>query len=451
MVPGIAGCGPAGAERGDALGMARTNRQVQAVSSLRDSALVRRTIENFQTMPMNKLLNLMLTVGLTLPVGLTVGAAPRPEGSTSVAPCALARPVLNPPEVVSKLLESSTRVSADALYAFELGLLDTLDFSDGRFREGDTVRMEFSFTVGEDRRTSVVSVDERSGDAVLDSLIMQRVFDAPAWTVSEAKRSPGLARQQKNRLKLKWLLSRDAEGRLRGEDVQSYGRAEQMPRFEGGGALQLRSWLRRRIDYAGKAATLSLRFTVEKDGSVSGIRVTGKAPQALIREVESALEQMPHLTPGSWLGSPVRVNLGDEVIFGSVEDPTEAELRRSEQRLAERMAATDPATRDSLDRTALHHPQFRSGNLNTFRRWVMGQVRYPQEMLRAGRSGEVIVSFVVKRDGSVDRIKVVSSPHKAFTNAVVGALKRSPHWSSGTCQGWLVPVPYTLPVRFTRP
>lgn len=195
MVPGIAGCGPTGAERGDALGMARTNRQVQAVSSLRDSALGRRTIENFQTMPMNKLLNLMLTVGLTLPVGLTVGAAPRPEGSTSVAPCALARPVQNPPEVVSKLLESPTRVSADALYAFELGLLDTLDFSDGRFREGDTVRMEFSFTVGEDRRTSVVSVDERSGDAVLDSLIMQRVFDAPAWTVSDAKRSPGLARQ----------------------------------------------------------------------------------------------------------------------------------------------------------------------------------------------------------------------------------------------------------------
>ena len=128
---------------------------------------------------MNKLLNLMLTVGLTLPVGLTVGAAPRPEGSTSVASCAHARPVQNPPEVVSKLLESPTRVSADALYAFELGLLDTLDFSDGRFREGDTVRMEFSFTVGEDRRTSVVSVDERSGDAVLDSLCLLYTSPSP--------------------------------------------------------------------------------------------------------------------------------------------------------------------------------------------------------------------------------------------------------------------------------
>lgn len=435
MVPGIAGCEPAIAERGDASGW-RAGR---------------RTPENLQTMPMNKLLSLLLTVGLTLPVGLTVGAAPRPEGSVIVAPRALARPVQNPPEVVSKLLESPIRVSDDVLYAFELGLLDTLDFSDGCFREGDTVRMELAFRVGEDRRTSAVSVVERSGDAALDSLILQRVFDVPAWEVSEAKPSSGLARQQKNRLKLKWLLSRDAEGRLRGEDVQSYGRAEQMPRFEEGGALQLRSWLRRRIDYAGKAATVSLRFTVEKDGSVSGIRVTGKAPQALIREVRSALEQMPRLTPGSWLGSPVRVNLGDEVIFGSVEDPTEAELRRSEQRQAEQLVAAAAATCDSLDREELNFPQFRNGNINTFRRWVMGQVRYPQEMLRARRSGEVIVSFVVERDGAVDRIKVVSSPHKAFTNAVVGVLKRSPHWSSGTCQGWLVPVPYTLPIRFTLP
>ena len=433
-------------------GISRANRQVQAGSGLRDVTLGSRMIENLQTMPMNKLLNLMLTVGLTLPVGFSVGAAPRPEGSPTVAQCALARHIQNPPEVVSKQLESSTRVSGDALYAFELGLLDTLDFSDGRFREGDTVRMELSFTVGGDRRTSVVSVDEHSGDAALDNLIMQRVFDAPAWTVSDAKRSPGLARQQKNRLKLKWLLTRDAAGRLRAEDVQSYARTEQMPRFEGGGALQLRSWLRRRIDYAGQAATVSLRFTVEKDGSVSGIRVGGKAPKVLIHEVRSALEQMPRLTPGTWLGAPVRVNLGDEVIFGSEEDPTEAVLRRSEQMASERMTSepqAGPDGCDSLDRGELNFPQFRNGDLNTFRRWVMGQVLYPQALLKERKSGEVGVSLAVERDGSVDQIRIMESTHPAFTHEVHRVLKRSPRWAPGSSQGWLVTVKYTLPVRFS--
>lgn len=48
--------------------------------------------------------------------------------------------------------------------------------------------------------------------------------------------------------------------------------------------------------------------------------------------------------------------------------------------------------------------------------------RYPQEMLREGVAGEVLLRFVVDAEGFARDVQTVRSSHEAFTRAAVRAV-----------------------------
>lgn len=95
-------------------------------------------------------------------------------------------------------------------------------------------------------------------------------------------------------------------------------------------------------------------------------------------------------------------------------------------------------------------PKFMGGDLNTFRMWVMQNVRYPEEAVSKRLEGHVIVSFCVGKDGYIDenKILVLSSPDKLLSDEVERVLKSSPQWSPGKQKGELAIVKFTLPVNF---
>lgn len=93
-------------------------------------------------------------------------------------------------------------------------------------------------------------------------------------------------------------------------------------------------------------------------------------------------------------------------------------------------------------------PSFMGGDLATFRNWVMSKLRYPQIAQENGISGRVFLEFVVEKDGSLTKIRVLQSPDQSLSDEAVRVLKLSPKWTPGQQRSQSVRVKYTLPVDF---
>ena len=65
--------------------------------------------------------------------------------------------------------------------------------------------------------------------------------------------------------------------------------------------------------------------------------------------------------------------------------------------------------------------------------------------------GRVVYKFVVRRDGSIDDIKVMSNPanmSKTTTDRTIDALKKMPKWIPGRQNGKVVNVYFAIPVTY---
>jgi TonB family protein len=92
-------------------------------------------------------------------------------------------------------------------------------------------------------------------------------------------------------------------------------------------------------------------------------------------------------------------------------------------------------------------PQFKGG-LERFGRFLSNNIKYPDDALRRGIEGTVILSFVVEKDGTLTDIKVSKSVIPVIDNEAVRVLNNSPKWVPGTQFGFPVRVRYSVPVSF---
>lgn len=93
-------------------------------------------------------------------------------------------------------------------------------------------------------------------------------------------------------------------------------------------------------------------------------------------------------------------------------------------------------------------PTFQGGDLITFNRWVMSQIRYPEIAQQNGIQGRVLVKFIVEIDGSLSNIKVIQSPDTSLTAEAVRVISNSPKWEPGRQRNHPVRVLFTMPVNF---
>ena len=98
--------------------------------------------------------------------------------------------------------------------------------------------------------------------------------------------------------------------------------------------------------------------------------------------------------------------------------------------------------------TAEEMPTFQGGDLSKFRNWVQSNVKYPQIALENGIQGNVVIKFVVEKDGKLSNIQVLQAPDKTLADAAVQVIQRSPKWKPGKQRNKPVRVTYTLPVSF---
>lgn len=61
-------------------------------------------------------------------------------------------------------------------------------------------------------------------------------------------------------------------------------------------------------------------------------------------------------------------------------------------------------------------------------KFIAANMKYPPKCIEEGIQGRVIVSFVVNTDGSIDDVKVVSSPHPELSKEAERIIKLMPKW-----------------------
>ena len=104
------------------------------------------------------------------------------------------------------------------------------------------------------------------------------------------------------------------------EENKVFDVVEQMPSFPGGmGALM--SWLNQNIKYPviaaenGVQGRVIVQFVVEKDGSITDVKVAKSVDPSLDKEASRVVSAMPKWTPGKQNGSAVRVKYTVPVTF----------------------------------------------------------------------------------------------------------------------------------------
>lgn len=111
---------------------------------------------------------------------------------------------------------------------------------------------------------------------------------------------------------------------------------------------------------------------------------------------------------------------------------------------------TDPAAPndDPLELFVLQRPPSFPGGEGELLRFLAKNIKYPDLAREANIQGQVVLSFVVGRDGSIGDVQILKELGGGCSKEAVRVLKTMPRWTPGEANGHAVKVRYTLPVRF---
>lgn len=92
-------------------------------------------------------------------------------------------------------------------------------------------------------------------------------------------------------------------------------------------------------------------------------------------------------------------------------------------------------------------PQFPGGQIAMLK-YIMENMKYPEQAMKEGIQGRVAVRFIVEKDGSISDVKPILSVHPLLNKEAVRVVESMPKWSPGKQNGKPVRVRFNLPVMF---
>lgn len=119
---------------------------------------------------------------------------------------------------------------------------------------------------------------------------------------------------------------------------------------------------------------------------------------------------------------------------------------------AEREIARQVIALQDVDTTKIYDkveqmPEFPGGQL-ALNKFILEHYKYPETPFREGISGNVIVTFVVERDGSISQGKIVKAVEPHLDKEALRLVRKFPRWKPGKQHGVPVRVLYTYPFQF---
>ncbi len=92
-------------------------------------------------------------------------------------------------------------------------------------------------------------------------------------------------------------------------------------------------------------------------------------------------------------------------------------------------------------------PRFPGGDRELIN-YISMNIKYPEDAVKEGIQGKVIVRFCINSGGGVDRISVVSGVDPALDKEAIRVVSTLPEFEPAMQDGKKVPVWYMLPITF---
>lgn len=231
-----------------------------------------------------------------------------------------------------------------------------------------------------------------------------------------------------------------------------YNVVEVMPEFPGG-MSQMATYLSENIKYPEEAkekeisGRVFISFVIEKDGSVSNVKVARGIGKECDDEAVRVVKAMPKWKPGLMKGKPVRVNYLLPVNFkldeGEAYKPVKGETLAPQ-------ADLKPG-KDGVWDIAETMPEY-PGGIEGLKTFIQENLTVPEKYKNVETKAEyrVFVQFVVAEDGSITNVELKKSEpsKKDLNDEAVRVVKAMPKWKPGTVDGKPVKVRYLLPVTY---
>ena len=246
-----------------------------------------------------------------------------------------------------------------------------------------------------------------------------------------------------------------------------YNIIEQMPEFPGGAEAMMK-FIAGNIKYPEAAIDKNIEgrvfvsFVIEKDGSVSNVKVLRGIGGGCDEEAARVISSMPKWKPGKQKGEFVRVSYQIPIMFklGQTNDEYKTTVKTviagDDEHSCKASTATfpDENMKDKMKPNANgvyqiveEIPQFPGGEQKLMEH-IANNINYPQEARDKGIEGRVFIGMVIEKDGSVSNVKVLRGIGGGCDEEAVRVIKSMPKWKPGMMKGEPVPVSYQIPINF---
>ncbi|MCR5659726.1 MAG: M56 family metallopeptidase [Bacteroidales bacterium] len=225
-----------------------------------------------------------------------------------------------------------------------------------------------------------------------------------------------------------------------------YNIVEEMPEFPGGVEAMMK-YVADNVKYPQEArdkdisGRVFVNFVIEKDGSVSDVKIKQGIGGGCDEEAVRVISAMPKWKPGKQKGKPVRVNYMMPLNF---------KLNEGQPAKSTKKEASKPnmkPDKNGVYQIVEEMPQFPGGE-KAMLDFVAKNVVYPEEARDKEISGRVFVSFIIEKDGSVNEVKVMKGIGGGCDEEAVRVVKAMPKWKPGKMKGEPVRVSYMMPFTF---
>jgi len=213
-----------------------------------------------------------------------------------------------------------------------------------------------------------------------------------------------------------------------------YTSTKTMPSFTGGSEA-LKKFKEDNVKFPPEVKSLGIegmvmvRFIVEKDGSVTNIKVMNGVSPTLDAEAIRVTKMMPKWQPGMEKGKPVKFLWMTNYDFLTTPRAPVVMEEGAPFVVVEEM------------------PMFPGGD-SVLLAWIRDNTKYPENAKKNGIEGRVIVRFCVTDVGGIDRVSVLKGVDTELDNEAIRVVSALPKFKPGKQGGKPVNVWYMVPITF---
>ncbi len=215
-----------------------------------------------------------------------------------------------------------------------------------------------------------------------------------------------------------------------------------------GGIGEFYKYITENLQYPDKAlengvsGKIFIEFVVQKDGSISNIKILKGIGFGCDEEVLRLLADSPPWIPGKQKGRVVKQRFVLPITF------KHPDFKESD--LPDQVKIQDAGGEDRVFLIVEESASF-DGGMTEFYNYVSNNLHYTNKALNDKIEGKVFIEFIVNVDGTISDVKILRGIGSGLDEEAKRVVEGSPIWIPGKQKGHIIRQKMVLPITFRHP